>query len=204
MRPVAAITTLSAPGAFARGAFDGRAGRRRRAGAARGFTLLEASLAIMIVGVAFVSVMELFAACTRENQLAARITTAQLLAANVQEMTASLPLKDPFYAATNFGPEPGESAQDYNDLDDFDGESFNPPFDSTRAAVGDLKQYTQLIHVMHVDPDATGQNTNHDAPTIPPANFTGAMRLRVIILYRASPNQPQQEVLRTSWIRLDN
>ena len=80
-----------------------------RIGRARGFTLQEASLAIIIVGIAFVASMELFGACTRENQHAARVTTAQFLAANIQEMTAALPLKDPFYAASNFGPEPGES-----------------------------------------------------------------------------------------------
>jgi hypothetical protein len=165
---------------------------------------MEASLAIVIVGIAFVASMELFAACTRENQHAARVTTAQFLAANIQEMTASLPLKDPFYSTSNFGPEPGENEKNYNDLDDFDGESFSPPFDSTRAAVTDLGQYTQVVHVMHVDPNETGQNWNHDALTIPKANFTGAMRLRVIVLYRRTPNDPPQEVLRKSWIRLDN
>ena len=116
----------------------------------------------------------------------------------------ALPLKDPFYAASNFGPEPGEDEKNYNDLDDFDGESFCPPFDSTRAAVTELGQYTQVIHVMHVDPNETGGNWNHDAPTIPKANFTGAMRLRVIVLYRRTPTDPPQEVLRKSWIRLDN
>ena len=200
MERLAPVTVTITPGPSSRAALaGGRAGRR-----ARGFTLQEASLAIVIVGIAFVASMELFAACTRENQHAARVTTAQFLAANIQEMTASLPLKDPFYAASNFGPEPGENETNYNDLDDFDGESFCPPFDSTRAAVTDLGQYTQVVHVMHVDPNQTGENWNHDAPAIPKANFTGAMRLRVIVLYRRAPSDPPQEVLRKSWIRLDN
>ncbi len=183
----------------------GAAGRAPRGpGRARGFTLQEAALAIIIVGIAFVSAMELFAACTRENQQSARITTAQLLASNIQEMTAALPLKDPFYASSSWGAEADENEKNYNDLDDFDGESFNPPFDSTREQVAELSQYTQMIHVMNVDPDRTGQNTDRGAPTIPPTEYTGAMRLRVIIYYQARRTDPPQEVLRTSWIRLDN
>jgi type II secretory pathway pseudopilin PulG len=177
---------------------------RGTANRARGFTLQETALAIIIVSIGFVAAMELFSACTKENQQSSRITTAQLLAANIQEMTASLPLKDPFYAATNFGAEPGESQLTWNDVDDFDGATFTPPYDATRAIVPELAQYTQKVYVMQVDPNQTGGNTDPDNPTIPIDRFTGAVRMRVIIEYRTTPTDPPQEVLKTAWVRLDN
>ena len=87
---------------------------RSRTGArhGRGFTLPEASLAVLIVGIGFLAVMELFSACTIENQRATQVTTAQLLCTNIQELSAGLAFKDPYYASTNWGPEAAETPED--------------------------------------------------------------------------------------------
>src|SRR5687768_13643245 len=119
----------------------------------RGFTLMEASLAVLIVGVGFVAVMELFGACTMENQKSTQMTTAQMLAANVQEMMTGLAFKDPFYATSTWFAEPGETELTWNDLDDFDGAIFTPPLDSMRVKIPELSKYTQVITVMPVDPN---------------------------------------------------
>lgn len=178
--------------------------RRRPARGARGFTLLEASLAVLIVGVGFLAVMELFSACTMENQRASQITTAQLLSTNIQEMTGDLSFKDPFYAADTWGVEPSESLTNFNDVDDFDGMSFNPPMDSTRAGIPELSKYTQVVTVMPVDPNRPGNNTDAAKPEIGKGTYTGAVRIRVSVLYRNRPTETPVEVLRTAWVRLDN
>ena len=181
-----------------------RAGATARPRPRRGFTLPEASLAVLIVGVGFLAVMELFGACTMENQRSAQVTTAQLLCTNIQELTASLAFKDPYYAATTWGAESAEALNSYNDVDDFDGQSFNPPVDSTRGAIPQLARYTQVVTVMPVDPNRPGNNTDTVKPEIGKGTYTGAVRVRVSVLYRARPTEAPVEVLRSAWVRLDN
>jgi hypothetical protein len=178
--------------------------RVRTRAARRAFTLPEASLAVMIVGIGFLAVMELFSACTIENARSAQITTAQLLCTNIQEMTASLAFKDPHYATTTWGAESNETLANYNDVDDFDGLSFNPPLDSTRAIIPQLDRYTQVVTVMPVDPNRPGNNTDPAKPEIGKGTYTGGVRIRVSILYRGRPTEPQVEVHRAAWVRLDN
>jgi hypothetical protein len=168
-----------------------------------GFTLLETALATIIVGVGILSMIQLFAACTIENVTGSHMTTAMLLANNIQEMMAALPFNDPSYGSTYFGPEPGEVWPNYNDTDDFDGLSFNPPIDSFKNQIPALSQYTQKISVMPVLPNQLNGNTNELAPTIVKTTYTGAVRVRVHIYYKQSAGQPQTEVYSTSWIRVD-
>src|ERR1700754_3200210 len=96
----------------------------------RGFTLIEASLATVIVGVGVLAMMGLFTHCTVQNRMADRMTTGMMLAQNVQECLANLSFNDPETAGNNFGSESGETLASYDDVDDWDGKSFNPPIDS--------------------------------------------------------------------------
>jgi prepilin-type N-terminal cleavage/methylation domain-containing protein len=177
---------------------------RRASRRDRGFTLPEASLAVLIVGIGFLAVMELFSACTMENQRSSQVTTAQLLCTNIQELTAGLAFKDPYYASTTWGAESGESLVQYNDIDDLDGLTFNPPIDSTRTPIPELSKYSQVVTVMPVDPNRPGNNTDTVKPEIGKGTYTGAVRIRVIVLYRGRPNEVPVEVMRSAWIRLDN
>jgi len=170
----------------------------------RGFTMPEAMLAVLIVGVGFLAVMELFSACTMENQRSSQVTIAQLLCTNIQELSAGLAFKDPYYAATTWGAESGESLSQYNDIDDLDGLTFNPPIDSTRFPVTELSKYTQVVTVMPVDPNRPGNNNDTLKLEIGKGVYTGAVRVRVSVLYRNSTKEVPVEVLRSSWVRLDN
>jgi type II secretory pathway pseudopilin PulG len=170
----------------------------------RGFTLIEAALATIIIGLGAVSMMQLFSVCTRDNAAGAHMTTALLLATNAQEMMASLAFKDPEYGNTYFGPEPGETLASYDDLDDFDLQTFHPPLDASRQPITQLAQYSQLITVMPVYPYQPSANTNETTPSIPKTTYTGAVRVRVRILYRLQPASVPEEVYRLSWVRLDN
>ena len=175
--------------------------RRRRARSA--FTLIEASLAVAIVGLGVLAAMSLFAACTRQTQTATNSTVALMLATHVQEAMVGLSFSDPGTAALHWGPETGESLASFNDVDDFDALTFNPPIDSLRATIPSQSQWTQRIDVMPVDPNLPGQNANVAAPTIGKGTYTGAVRVRVTVLYRPTPAAPLESMWETSFIRMD-
>ena len=180
----------------------------RSAIAARGFTLMESTLAVVIVAFGFLATMELFASCTTENQRSAQMTTAQMLTTNIQELTTGLQFRDPYYTNSPIAVEPGESRATYNDVDDFDGFVSCPPIDATRTPITELSQYTQTVQVMTIDPNRPGANYDYAKPEIlkdsAAALNRGAVRVRVIIEYRRSPADPPVEVLRSSWVRLDD
>jgi type II secretory pathway pseudopilin PulG len=176
---------------------------RRRVRLRRGFTLIEAALTTLIVGTGILSMMMLFANCTQQNATATQMTTAMLLASHIQEAMAALPFNDPVFGSSNFGPEPGETLQTYNDVDDFDGSRFNPPIDATRQSIPDAAQYTQVVSVVPVYSNQLSSNTNESSPSITKSTYTGAVRVRVKILYQRIPGMPVTEVYRTSWIRVD-
>ena len=171
--------------------------KRRRSG----FTLIEASLATVIVGVGLLAMIQLMASLTDQNQAAHQMTTARLLASNVQEAMAGLSFNDPAYSTTYFGPEPGETLAFYNDVDDFDGRSFSPPIDATRVPVVALGQYSQEVTVWPVHVNQLNINTNPAAPDIPKTANTGTVRVLVKVFYQRTPTAPRFEVYRTAWIR---
>jgi len=168
------------------------------------FTLLESALATIIIGVGVLAIMGLFDACTRQNAQGAQATTAMMLAGHIQELMEGLPFCDPVKGASTFGPETGETLTIYNDIDDFDNQTFSPPIDSTRTAVASLSQYSQVVTVVPVYPNQPSSNTNEAIPEIPKTAYTGAVRVRVKVLYRAHPTDLPREVYRAQWIRLDH
>ena len=175
----------------------------RRQGHRPGFTLIEASLATVIVGVGVLSMMQLFTACTKQNGAAANMTTAMLLAENIQETMAGLSFSDPAFGRTYFGVEPGQTLPSYDDIDDFDGKTFSPPIDSTRTAIASLSQYSQVISVWPVYANQLSSNSNPASPDLSQVTYTGAARVMVRILHRQHPGDTPTEVYRTSWIRAD-
>jgi len=147
--------------------------------------------------------MELFMACTRDNANAAQLTTATMLAGHVQELMSGLPFSDPAYGSGSFGAEYGETLADYDDVDDYHGVTLNPPRDAAGQSIPALGQYQQAISVMPVYPKQLAANTDQSNPDIPEGTYTGAVRIRVRVLYRVTPSSPATEVYRTSWVRLD-
>lgn len=167
-------------------------------------------MAMVIVGVAIVASMRLFAACSIQNKISTRMTTAMLLAGNIREAMTGLPFNDPVYGRTTFGYEAGETIATFNDVDDFNGPpnatslSINPPIDSLRTSLPSLSQFTQVVSVMPVRPYKLDGNTNEAAPEILRNVYTGAVRVRVRIQYRNKPTDSPVELYSTSWIRVDD
>lgn len=170
----------------------------------RAFTLIETALATLIVGLGVASSMQLFAACSIENRASGTMSVAMLMANNVREAMGGLSFRDPGTAGAVFGPETGESLATWEDVDDFDGSTFSPPIDSLRQQIPDQSQYSQVVSVWPVNPNQLSVNSNESSPTIAKTTYTGAVRVRVRILYQATPDAIAGEVYRTSWIRVDN
>ena len=106
--------------------------RRRPSRVRRGFTLLEAALTTMIVGVGLVATLQLLAAGTSANIDGANTTTGVNLARNVRELT----LKSSFA-----------------EVRALNGQVYNPPVDSRGTSVVGFNNWTQNIVVQPVDPD---------------------------------------------------
>src|SRR5262245_59999699 len=104
---------------------------RSRSPKSRGFTLIEASLATVIVGVGVVAMLELIAAGTRVNVDGTERTTAINMAKNVREYA----LKLTFAQQAALG-----------------GSQWSPPIDSRGTVVSDFDGWTQTVSVSAVNP----------------------------------------------------
>ncbi|HEY7088174.1 MAG TPA: hypothetical protein VH518_08810 [Tepidisphaeraceae bacterium] len=169
----------------------------------RGFTLIEACLATVIVGVGVMGTIGLFATCSQQNRQAAEMSVAVMLASNIQEAMGGLTFADPGLGHTYFGPEPGEVLATWDDVDDFDGANLSPPIDALRKSLPQLSQYSQVVSVWPTDPQKLSRNSNESNPEISKGTYTGAVRIRVRILFRATPDSVPEEVYQASWIRMD-
>ncbi|MDX2117635.1 MAG: prepilin-type N-terminal cleavage/methylation domain-containing protein [Planctomycetota bacterium] len=111
-----------------------RVRRARRMGG--GFTLLETSMALVIIGVGVLAFVEAQKSFIQNNNWSSRAATATFLANEIREMTKRFSRHDPVTGLsitgtgssaviTGWGTESGElSVDDYNDLDDLDGKTF--------------------------------------------------------------------------------
>jgi prepilin-type N-terminal cleavage/methylation domain-containing protein len=109
----------------------------------RGFTLIEAALVTVIVGVGFMALLQLLAAGTVSNLQGAQTTTGMNLAKNLRELS----LKKPFA-----------------ELMDLDGQSYSPPIDSRGETLSDFDTWTQTVDVQPVDPDRITLDVAADPP----------------------------------------
>lgn len=122
----------------------------RAKGYKSGFSLIEVLIAILLVGLAIVSLVTVNGAFTKANGFGAELSTAEFLIEQMRELTTMLPVVDPQNGTTTFGPEAAETLATYDDLDDFDGLTFSPPIDADRNALNDLAAFSQQVTVQNV------------------------------------------------------
>jgi prepilin-type N-terminal cleavage/methylation domain-containing protein len=104
---------------------------RRARFARRGFTLIEASLATLVIGVAFVATLQLIASGTVTNVQATSLTTGMNLARGMNEYLLQ---------------------QKFSDLKKFNGVSYKPAKDSRGADITEFGTWRQTIAVRTVNP----------------------------------------------------
>ena len=115
----------------------------------------------IIVAVGVLAMIELLAAGTMSNIASSRLTTGLNLANNMCEFTQGLRYAETD-DSTHWGLESGETKFTADDIDDLDGQSFQPPVDARRSALGsDFADWKQEIAVEAVDPNNLSMTMGH-------------------------------------------
>lgn len=166
-------------------------GKHRQSHRQGGFTLIEAALTMVIVGTGVLAAVELTAACSRQNRGASQMTTAMLLANNVQEAVAHLAFSDPDGSNTFGLEETGQPVSVWDDVDDFNGRTFSPPVDANLQPIPSLSRFSQEITVTRSDPQKLSLA----------AAGADAARVTVRVIY-ARPDGTKEELHRLSWLRM--
>ena len=171
-----------------------------------GFTLIEAALTMVIVGVGVLAMVSAQQAYHTKNDWANRTGTAQMLANEIREMTLTLPHHDPISGNATLGPEANErvggssdpqvDAVNYDDLDDFIGDGsgavFSPPINALAAPVADLPNWQQHVQVTNVLPDDIGVSV--------PLGTTDMMRVTVTVAYKPGSSPDFENITSMTWI----
>lgn len=152
----------------------------------KGFSLIEALFAILLVGLAIASLLAANGSFTRASGAGVNLSTAEFLLEQIKELSATLPAVDPETETETFGPEEPNLAG-YDDLDDFDGASFNPPISAERTALADFAAFTQQVTVENVNAS--------DFEQIVADHSTAFVRVNVEVLMNGT------RISSASWIR---
>ncbi len=170
----------------------------------RGFTLLEVSLAIVIVGTGALAILAAQQAFHRQNDWAQRTGTAMLLANELRELTLTLPRHDPITGTDTVGPEAGEtSIADFDDVDDFAGAVTSgfgagtvsdPPVNALRQSVNEMAGWSQFIEVENVLPSDISATSPQALGT------TDLLRVRVAVRYQSPQDTTPQTIAQLSWV----
>ena len=118
----------------------------------RGFSLIEAALTTIIIGVGFVAMLQLLAAGTVNTIAGSELTTGVSLARNIREYTLN---------------------STYANLPTFNAQSYSPPKDSRGVALSSLTGWQQQVTVQSVNPDNIKQNIVDATPA--------AVRVTVVV-----------------------
>jgi prepilin-type N-terminal cleavage/methylation domain-containing protein len=151
--------------------------------ARRGFTLIEASLTMVIIGVAVAAMMQLLAAGTQSNIASNELTTAINLANNIREASTNLAYTDPTNP-TSPNTQAGGSPSTFNDIWDLKG-SFTPPLDCSLKPISLYSNWKQTVRVETVSP-AQITATRPSDPTVATARITVTVYHNGIYVYQTS------------------
>ncbi|QOJ17597.1 MAG: prepilin-type N-terminal cleavage/methylation domain-containing protein [Phycisphaeraceae bacterium] len=179
---------------------------RRERRARRGFTLLETALAIIIVGVGVLAIVSAQQAFHRKNSWSTHASTATWLANEIRELTLNLPRHDPVTGKATWGPEGNEvSVEDFDDLDDFDGELgegtvfsadlANGPINARRQIIPNMAGWSQTVRVFNVHPNNITAEPNELLD-----GQTDMMIVEVVVSYRAPNEVEPMEMIRMRWV----
>lgn len=121
----------------------------------QGFSLLEATLSTMLMGIVMVTALHsVGAAQRRERDASDRVVGQQLASALLSEILLQS-YKDAEGLATDLGPETGETIGNralFDDVDDYSGWSSSPPQDRSGNILPNLDGWTRSVSVGWADP----------------------------------------------------
>ena len=131
--------------------------RRRTVPSARGgFSLIEACIAIITVGIGVSALLLSVAAGTRANSAGKQLTQATFLAQEIREWTVRMPFSDPDLAdqANPPGPDGSNPQVFVDDLDDLMDVTYSPPRDGQGNPVADMAAWSQALTLTWRDPNS--------------------------------------------------
>ena len=170
-----------------------------RRGGRRGFTLIEAALATVIVGTGVLAIVLAQQTFHRQNDWAQRSAVAMRLAGEIREMAINLPRHDPVTGVEFWGPEAEEpDLVDWDDVDDLDGAVFsadigNGPINALRETLPGFEGWRQRAVVVNVDP--------FDLNTTVPDGTSDMLRVTVFVEYQGADDLEPSEITRLTWIQ---
>jgi hypothetical protein len=177
-----------------------RAKRDRRA-----FSLVEAALSTLLVGILLVASLRAAAEVTRNRTVLAQAALAPALAQQLlSEILAA------YYADSGsnpgFGPESGESTgtrSAFNDIDDYSGWSESPPRSKDGTTMSDYTGWTRSVQVARVSPSnpATVLSTDQGLKRITVTVTDPQGRQTTLVGLRASTgNQERAPAAQTTYV----
>ena len=153
-----------------------------------GFTLIEAAVATVVVGIGVTVLLISVNANTRANSAGKHLTEAVFLAQEIREWTLRLPFSDTDEGDMHNPPGPdGMDPQDFvDDLDDLLDVTYSPPRDGQGYPLADMVNWSEAIQLTWRDPDNLIQEV--------PPGASDVIHVEVELSNRSGP------VLTTGWL----
>ena len=154
----------------------GRRGAYLSVGLRRGFSLIEATMSMLLVAVLLVAALSTLSASTTTSRISAERATGLLLAQDLMAEIICAAYIEP-EEVPSFGPEGAEddgTRSAFDDVDDYHNWDASPPERRDGTAIPDRATWRRLVAVAHVNPDNLQVTIGNDG---------GAKRITVVVTH---------------------
>ena len=151
-----------------------------------GFTLIEAAISIVLVGLLLVAALNTLGATAISKRIIEHQAQGHLLAADLMAEILTQAYEEPV-DTVNFGRESGESGGDrvdWDDVDDYEGWSATPPESKDEVELDGYDQWTRSVEVAFVNPTSLNDlvgNTGVKRITVT-ASFNGVPAAELVAI----------------------
>ncbi|HUU93283.1 MAG TPA: prepilin-type N-terminal cleavage/methylation domain-containing protein [Phycisphaerae bacterium] len=157
-----------------------RKGAHRPVDSRRGFSLIEATMAMLLVAILLVAALSTLSAATTTSRISAERATGLLLAQDLMAEITCAAYVEPAQAPS-FGPEGGEAdgtRSAFDDVDDYHNWDASPPERRDGTAIPDRTTWRRSVQVRYVNPNNLPQTV---------ATNMGAKRITVVVTRSGKP-----------------
>ena len=178
----------------------------------RGFTLIEATISILIVGTMVVMALNTFGSAVRGRKVRATLSQGPVLAAQLMAEILQSFYREPDETA-EFGPEPTEGTATRANFDDVDDYHLWSPSSSPQmkdgAVIADLTGWRRSVTVEYVDPadvtDTVSEDMHLKRITVTVTSPAGKEMTLVALRGAASvyDQRPTESTTYVTWVGVD-